>query len=51
VEFLGEGLNNHRLGLCLSVKNHNKNFISKFEDNLGKEFKPIKTPMSKEYHW
>jgi hypothetical protein len=27
-----------------------QNFISKFEGLFGKEFKPIKTPMSERYH-
>jgi hypothetical protein len=50
VEFLGEAWKNQGLGLALSAKNCNQNIDSKFEDFFGKEFKPIKTPMSQGYH-
>jgi hypothetical protein len=50
VEFLGEAWKNQGLGLALSVKTYIQNIIPKFEDIFGKEFKPIKTPMSEGYH-
>jgi hypothetical protein len=50
VEFLGEAWKNQGLGLALSAKTYIQNFIPKFEGFFGKEFKPIKTPMSEGYH-
>jgi hypothetical protein len=50
VEFLGESWNNQGLGLAISAKTYIQNVIPKFEGLFGKEFKPIKTPMSEEYH-
>jgi hypothetical protein len=50
VEFNGEAWKNQGLGLALSSKTYIQNIIPKFEDLFGKEFKPIKTPMSKGYH-
>jgi hypothetical protein len=50
VEFLGEAWKNQGLGLALSAKTYIQNVISKFEGLFGKEFKPIKTPMSEGYH-
>jgi hypothetical protein len=50
VEFLGEASNNQGLGLALSAKTYIQNVIPKFEGLFGKEFKPIKTPMSEGYH-
>jgi hypothetical protein len=52
VEFLGEAWKNQalQLGLDLSAKTYIQNVIPKFEALLGKEFKPIKTPMSEGYH-
>jgi hypothetical protein len=50
VEFLGQAWNNQALGLALSVKTYIQNIIPKFEGLFGKEFKPIKTPMSEGYH-
>jgi hypothetical protein len=41
---------NHGLGLVLSAKTYIQNVIPKFEGLFGKEFKPIKTPMSEGYH-
>jgi hypothetical protein len=50
VEFLREAWKNQGLGLAISAKTYMQNFIPKFEGLFGKEFKPIKTPMSKGYH-
>jgi hypothetical protein len=50
VEFLGETWKNKRLELALSAKTYILNVIPKFEGLFGKEFKPIKTPMSEGYH-
>jgi hypothetical protein len=50
VEFLGETWKNQGLGLALSAKTYIQNVIPKFEGLFGKEFKPIKTPMSEGYH-
>jgi hypothetical protein len=50
VEFLGEAWKNQGLGLALSAKTYIQNVIPKFEGLFGKEFKPIKTPMSEGYH-
>jgi hypothetical protein len=50
VEFLGEAWKNQGLGLAVSAKTYIQNVIPKFEGLFGKEFKPIKTPMSKGYH-
>jgi hypothetical protein len=50
VEFLGEAWKNQGLVLALSAKIYIQNVISKFEGLFGKEFKPIKTPMSEGYH-
>jgi hypothetical protein len=46
VEFLGEAWKKQGLGLALSAKAYIQNVIPKFEGLFGKEFKPIKTPMS-----
>jgi hypothetical protein len=46
VEFLGESWKNQGLGLALSENIHIQNVIPKFEGLFGKDFKPIKTPMS-----
>jgi hypothetical protein len=50
VEFLGEAWKNQGFGLALSSKTYIQNVIPKFEGLFGKEFKPIKTPMSEGYH-
>jgi hypothetical protein len=50
VEFLGEAWKNQGLGLAISAKTYIQNVIPKFEGLFGKEFKPIKTPMSEGYH-
>jgi hypothetical protein len=50
VEFLGKAWKNHGLGLTLSAKTYIQNIIPNFEGLSGKEFKPIKTPMSEGYH-
>jgi hypothetical protein len=50
VEFLGEACKKQGLALALSGKFYTQNFIPKFEGFFGKEFKPIKTAMSKGYH-
>jgi hypothetical protein len=50
VEFLGEAWKNQGLRLLLSAKTYIQNVIPKFEGLFGKEFKPIKTPMSEGYH-
>jgi hypothetical protein len=50
VEFLGEAWNDQGLGLAISAKTYIQNVIPKFEGLFGKEFKPIKTPMSAGYH-
>jgi hypothetical protein len=52
VEFLGEAWKNQGLasGLALSAKTYIQNVIQKFEGIFGKEFEPIKTPMSEGYH-
>jgi hypothetical protein len=50
VEFLGEAWKNQELGLTLSEKTYIQNVIPKFEGLFGKEFNPIKTPMSEGYH-
>jgi hypothetical protein len=50
VEFLGEAWKNQELGLALSAKTYIKKIIPKFEGLFDKEFNPIKTPMSEEYH-
>jgi hypothetical protein len=50
VEFLGEEWKNQGLVLALSANIYIQNVIPKFEDLLGKDFKPIKTPMSEAYH-
>jgi hypothetical protein len=47
---LGQALKNQGLGLSLSEKTYIQNVIPKFEGLFGKEFKPIKTPMSEGYH-
>jgi hypothetical protein len=49
-EFLGESWKNQGLGLALSAKIYIQDVIPKFEVLFGKEFKPIKTPMSEGYH-
>jgi hypothetical protein len=50
LEFLGEAWKNQGLQLALSANTYIQNVIPKFEGLFGKEFKPIKTPMSEEYH-
>jgi hypothetical protein len=50
VEFLGEAWKNQGLGLALSEKTYIQNVIPKFEGLFGKDFKPIKTPMSEGYY-
>jgi hypothetical protein len=50
VKFLGESRKNQELGLALSAKTYIQNVIPKFEGLFGKEFKPIKIPMSEGYH-
>jgi hypothetical protein len=50
VEFLGEAWKNQGLGLALSANTYIQNVIPKFEGIFGKEFKPIKTPMSEGCH-
>jgi hypothetical protein len=50
VEFLGEGWKNQGLGLALSEKIYIQKVIPKFEDLFGKEFQPIKIPMSEGHH-
>jgi hypothetical protein len=50
VEFFGDAWENQGLGLALSAKTYIQNVIPKFEGCFGKEFKPIKTPMSEGYH-
>jgi hypothetical protein len=50
LEFLGEAWKNQGLGLALLAKIYIQNIIPKFEGLFGKEFKPIKTPMSEGYH-
>jgi hypothetical protein len=50
VKFLGEAWKNQGLGLALSAKIYIQNVISKFDGLFGKEFKPIKIPMSEGYH-
>jgi hypothetical protein len=46
LEFLVEAWKNQRLGSALLPKTYIQNVIPKFEGHFGKEFKPIKTPMS-----
>jgi hypothetical protein len=50
VEFLGEAWKNQGIRLSLSAKTYIQNVIPKFEGLFGKEFKPIKTPMSEGCH-
>jgi hypothetical protein len=50
VEFIAEAWKNQGLQLALSTKTYIQNVIPKFEALFGKEFKPIKTPMSEGYH-
>jgi hypothetical protein len=50
VEFLWEAWKNQGLGLALSANTYIQNVIPKFEGLFGKEFKPIKTPISEGYH-
>jgi hypothetical protein len=50
VEFLGEAWKNQGLGLALSAMTYVQNVIPIFEGLFGKEFKPIKIPMSEGYH-
>jgi hypothetical protein len=49
-EFLGEAWKNQGSGFALSEKTYIQNVIPKFEGLFGKEFKPIKTPMSEGYY-
>jgi hypothetical protein len=51
VQFLGEAWKNQGLGLALSAKTYIQNLIPKFGGLFGKEFKPIKTPMSEGYEY
>jgi hypothetical protein len=48
--FLGEAWKNQVLSLALSEKTYIQNVSPKFEGLFGKEFNPIKTPMSEGYH-
>jgi hypothetical protein len=50
VEFLREAWKNQGLGLVLPTKTYIQKVITKFDGLFGKEFKPIKTPMSEGYH-
>jgi hypothetical protein len=50
VEFLGDAWKKQGLGLGISARTYIQNVIPKFENLFGKELKPIKTPMSEEYH-
>jgi hypothetical protein len=50
VEFFGEAWKNQGIGLDLTAKTYIQNVIPKFEGLFGKEFKPIKTPMTERYH-
>jgi hypothetical protein len=50
VEFLGEASKNQGLVLAPSAKTYIQNVIPKFEGRFGKEFKPIKTPISEGCH-
>jgi hypothetical protein len=50
VEFLGEAWKNQGLGLALSENTYIQNVIPIFEGLFGRDFKPIKTPMSEGYH-
>jgi hypothetical protein len=50
VQLLGEAWKIQGLGLALSTRIYMQNFIPKFESLCGKEFKPVKTPMSEGYH-
>jgi hypothetical protein len=47
---LGDSYKNQGLGLAISAKTYIQNIIPKFEGLFGKEFKPIKTPMSEGYN-
>jgi hypothetical protein len=38
------------LRLAISAKTYIHNLFTKFEVHFGKDFKPIKTPMSEGYH-
>jgi hypothetical protein len=50
IEILGEAWKNQGLGLAISAETYIQNVIPKFEGLFGKEFKPIKTPMSEGYN-
>jgi hypothetical protein len=50
VEFLGKAWKNQGLGLALSTKTYVQYVIPKFKGLFGKDFKPIKTLMSEQYH-
>jgi hypothetical protein len=50
VKFLGDAWKNQGLGLALSARTYIQNVIPKFESLCGKEFKPVKTPMSEVHH-
>jgi hypothetical protein len=50
VEFLVEAWKNHGLGLAHSARTYIQNIIPKFENLYGKEFKPVKMPMSEGCH-
>jgi hypothetical protein len=47
MEFLGEAWENQGLGLAIFEKNEIQYVILKSEGLFGKEFKSIKTPMSR----
>jgi hypothetical protein len=50
IEFLGEAWKNQGLGLAISAQTYIQNVFPKFDCLFGKEFKPIKIPMSEGYH-
>ena len=50
MEFHGESWKNQGLGLALSTRTYIQNVTPKLESLFGKEFNPIKTPMSGGYH-
>jgi hypothetical protein len=50
LHLLGETWKNQGLVLALSAKTYIHNVIPNFEGLFGKDFKPIKTPMSEGYH-
>jgi hypothetical protein len=50
VEFVEEVWKYQGSSLAVSARTYIQNFIPKFKDLFGKEFKSIKTPMSEGYH-